>query len=161
MSKETQLLLGHPIDSLFANSSLKTICFFDKTFLFDTVLLLSNMAPRKKCGRNDDMDEFITDPHPRAQTKELASTIQHLHTHYEPDQRAVRSFITVPVTSVPQPPTSSSTPDTGKLPPFVAVEDDIEDGHEGGNELESCEVEALGLGYLLTAGIQLEGQTQK
>jgi hypothetical protein len=116
------------------------------------------MAPRKKRGRNDDMDEYITDPHP--QTKELASTIQHLHTHYEPKQRAVRSFITVPITSVPQPPTASSTSGTSELPPFIVDEDHIEgEDEEGSNELEGCEVEALGLGHLLTAGIQ--GQTQK
>jgi hypothetical protein len=110
------------------------------------------MAPRKKRSRNDDMDEYITDPHP--ETKELASTIQHLHTHYKPKQRAVRSFITVPIASVPQPPTSSSTSGTSELPPFIVAEDE-----EGSNELEGCEVEALGLGHLLTAGIQ--GQTQK
>jgi hypothetical protein len=117
------------------------------------------MAPKKKRGRNDDMDEYITVTHP--QTKELASTIQHLHTHYEPDQRAVRSFITVPIASVPQPPTLSSTSDTTNLPPFMVVEEshDIEDRDEGSNELEGCEVEALGLGHLLAAGIQ--GQTQK
>ena len=115
------------------------------------------MAPRKKRGRNDDMDEYITDSHP--QTKELASTVQHCHTHYEPNQHAVRSFIAVPITSVPQPPTSSSTSDTSELPPVMVVEDDIEDRDEGSNELEGCEVEALGLGHLLTAGIQ--DQTQK
>jgi hypothetical protein len=115
------------------------------------------MAPKKKRGRNDDMDEYITDSHP--ETKELASTIQHLHTHYEPDQRAVRSFITVPITTVPQPPTSSSTSGISELPPFMVVNDDIEGEEEGSNELEGCEVEALGLGHLLTADIQ--GHTQK
>lgn len=114
------------------------------------------MAPKKKRGRNDDMDEYITDSHP--QTKELASTI-HLHTQYETDQRAVRSFITVPITTIPQPPTSSSTFGTSELPPLLVDEDDIEGEEEGSNELEGCEVEALGLGHLLTADIQ--GHTQK
>ena len=109
------------------------------------------MAPRGKHGHNDDMDKYITDSHP--QTKELASTIQHLHTHYKPDQCAIRSFIAIPITLVPQPPTAFSTSDTSELPPVMVVEDDIKDRDEGSNELEGCEVEALGLGHLLTSGI--------
>ncbi|KAF8814361.1 hypothetical protein BYT27DRAFT_7219865 [Phlegmacium glaucopus] len=134
------------------------------------------MAPRKKRGRNDDMEEYIADCH--LQTKKPATATQHLHTHYEPDQRAIQSFITVTITSAPPALTSPSTFGTSKLPPFMAVENHIEDEFEGGNiederegsnederegsnELEGCDVEALGLGHILSQLADLQGQTQK
>ena len=104
------------------------------------------MPPSKKRrSRHVEFDEYVP---PNMLHMEEPVVIQECHTHYELHGRAVHSLLTVPAS----PPSTNFVTDdldrtttVDEYPSFTSIEEVDED-----QEVDNCELEALGLGEVLS-----------